>query len=150
MTGDYVTSAVTGGNVRLLFEFGKFGSEFSEEITFTHSAKQEGTFEFITRADGPQLALTIEKNHAPTSSQTAINNLKIQALNYAESVQDFHLWNSRGMINARYEGCKLTSTDYNVDSLDTVDKGPVITITEGGGRQLVSKPDKQLGTFQIQ
>ena len=150
VTGDYVTSAVTGGNVRLLFEFGKFGSEFSEEIIFTHSAKQEGTFEFITRADGPQLALTIEKNHAPTNSQTAINNLKIQALNYAESVQDFHLWNSRGMINARYEGCKLTSTDYNVDSLDTVDKGPVITITEGGGRQLVSKPDKQLGTFQIQ
>mgnify|MGYP003637664734 FL=1 len=54
------------------------------------------------------------------------------------------------MMNARYEGCKLTSTDYNVDSPDTVDNGPVITITEGGGKQLASKPDKQLGTFQIQ
>ena len=76
--------------------------------------------------------------------------MKIQALNYVSSTQDFHLRSSRGMVNARYEGCKMTSTDYNVDSTDTVDNGPVITITEGGGRQLVSEPSKQLGTFRIQ
>ena len=53
------------------------------------------------------------------------------------------------LVNARYEGCKLTSTDYNVDSPDTVDGGPVITITEGGGKQLAVKPGKQAGTFAI-
>lgn len=154
VSGNYRSSTAVYSTTILLFEFGKFGSEYSEEVTISNpgSNASSGTFEFITRADGPQLALTLKRINATTTSTThfAINNLKIQALNYAESVQDFHLWNSKGMINARYEGCKLTSTDYNVDSLDTVDKGPVITITEGGGRQLVSKPDKQLGTFQIQ
>ena len=150
VTGTYKASAVTGGSVRMLFEFGKFGSSYNEEVSFSHSSVEEGTFEFITRADGPQLALTIERIHAPGDSHIAINNLKIQALNYVSSTQDFHLRSSRGMINARYEGCKMTSTDYNVDSTDTVDNGPVITITEGGGRQLVSEPSKQLGTFRIQ
>ena len=54
------------------------------------------------------------------------------------------------MVNARYEGCKLTSTDYNVDSPDTIDNGPVITITEGGGNILTAKPNSQQGTFAIQ
>jgi len=54
------------------------------------------------------------------------------------------------MVNARYEGCKLTSTDYNVDSLDTVDGGPVITITLVGGTVLANAPAQQLGTFEIQ
>ena len=53
------------------------------------------------------------------------------------------------MVNARYNGCKLTSTDYNVDSPDTVDGGPVITVTEGGGRVLKARPTKQKGTFEI-
>ena len=53
------------------------------------------------------------------------------------------------MFYARYEQCKLTSVDYNVDSPDTVDGGPVITITEGGGKVLIAKPSNQRGTFQI-
>lgn len=152
VSGNYKSSTAVYSTTILLFEFGKFGSKYSEEVTITNPGPSSGTFEFITRADGPQLALTLKRINATTTSTThfAINNLKIQALNYAESVQDFHLWNSRGMMNARYEGCKLTSTDYNVDSPDTVDNGPVITITEGGGKQLATKPDKQLGTFQIQ
>ena len=44
---------------------------------------------------------------------------------------------------------QLTSTDYNVDSPDTVDGGPVITITEGGGKELISRPARQRGTFEI-
>jgi hypothetical protein len=85
-----------------------------------------------------------------TGFTICIQDLRVQPLNYFESVQDYHLWNSKGMVNARYEGCKLTSTDYNVDSPDTIDNGPVITITEGGGRVLASKPAKQRGTFEIQ
>jgi hypothetical protein len=42
----------------------------------------------------------------------------------------------------------MTSTDYNVDSTDTVDGGPVITITTGNGVELVSNPNPR-GNFQI-
>lgn len=44
-------------------------------------------------------------------------------------IQDLHLQTSTGMINARYEGCKMTSPDFNIDSPDTIDGGPVATVT---------------------
>jgi hypothetical protein len=52
------------------------------------------------------------------------------------------------MRNARYDGCKMSSIDYNIDSPDTVDGGPVITIITGNGNQLVTNPTPQ-GTFQV-
>ena len=33
------------------------------------------------------------------------------------------------MISARYEGSKMTSPDFNIDSPDTIDGGPVVTVT---------------------
>ena len=108
-------------------------------------------FDFITQADGPNLVITV-RQRSQTNLQRSfvtIQDLTIQPLNYYESVQDYHLWNARGMINARYEGCKLTSTDYNVDSPDTIDNGPVITITEGGGNELTAVQNTQQGTFAI-
>ena len=52
------------------------------------------------------------------------------------------------MRNARYDGCKLTSADWNVDSTDTSDGGPVVTITVGGGNELTAIPNNR-GNFQI-
>ena len=77
-----------------------------------------------------------------------VRNLSIKSLNYRAEVQDFHLHDSYGMRNARYDGCKLVGTDYNIDSPDTVDGGPVITITEGTGVELVSSPTAR-GNFEI-
>ena len=133
------------------FQAGKEGSAFSYEFPHTTTAPNSVTvpFNFITRADGHQLVVTSRISQTNQGGTVCIKDLKVQPLNYYASVQDFHLWDSAGMVNARYNGCKLTSTDYNVDSPDTVDGGPVITITEGGGKILKAQPTKQKGTFEI-
>jgi hypothetical protein len=151
ITGNFASSTGTG-RVELHLQYGKEGSAYSDSIVVTNTnnvAGNDQSFDFITQADGPNLVITIQSFRGAAAAFSAINNLRVQPLNYFESVQDYHLWNAKGMVNARYEGCKLTSTDYNVDSPDTVDGGPVITVTEGGGKQLAVKPGKQAGTFAI-
>lgn len=137
----------------VVFQSGKEQSAFSNTFTWEADGSNTTTipFDFITQADGPNLVITVRQLSETdfTASFVAIQDLVVQPLNYYESVQDYHLWNARGMINARYEGCKLTSTDYNVDSPDTIDNGPVITITEGGGIVLTAIQSTQQGTFAI-
>ena len=145
--GNIRTRGNTTNSGKVIFQAGKEGSAYINESVTWASDTVDIPFDFITRADGPRLVITIQQNDL--GGTTCIRNLQVQPLNYFESVQDYHLWNAKGMVNARYEGCKLTSTDYNVDSPDTVDNGPVITITEGGGKELVAKPSKQRGTFEI-
>ena len=63
------------------------------------------------------------------------------------------------MKNARYDGSKLVSAGYNIDSPDTVDGGPVITILQSNPNDLTVQPiavNKNVvqqstkgGTFQI-
>ena len=152
ITGDVRTtpSGVGADHINIKLQYGKEGSSYTNSVGISNLnvTSADTSFEFITQADGPQLVITVEKKQG-AAGHTTISNLRVQPLNYFESVQDYHLWNAKGMVNARYEGCKLTSTDYNVDSPDTVDGGPVITITEGGGKQLAVKPGKQAGTFAI-
>ena len=152
ITGDVRTtpSGVGADHINIKLQYGKEGSSYTNSVGISdlNVTSAEASFEFITQADGPQLVITVEKKQG-AAGHTTVSNLRVQPLNYFESVQDYHLWNAKGMVNARYEGCKLTSTDYNVDSPDTVDGGPVITITEGGGKQLAVKPGNQAGTFAI-
>ena len=147
--GTLRTTGVTYNEGKVTFQAGKEGSLYSNEVTWSGAPIDYLIpFSFITRADGHQLVITAQEN-SPNQFVVCIKDLTVQPLNYYASVQDFHLWDSAGMVNARYNGCKLTSTDYNVDSPDTVDGGPVITITEGGGKILKAQPTKQKGTFEI-
>ena len=152
VTGDVRTtiSGVGSDQTEFKFQFGREGSQYTRTVTLSslNVLVRRESFEFITQADGPQLLLTVEKKLG-AAGHASISNLRVQPIAYYESIQDYHLWNAKGMVNARYEGCKLTSTDYNVDSPDTVDGGPVITITEGGGKELITRPGKQAGTFEI-
>lgn len=150
--GNIVTSAQgsPGFTGKVTLQSGREGSNYSQTFNITETpVRNVNAFDFITRADGSEIVITAQSN-STTGFTICIQDLKVQPLNYFESVQDYHLWNSKGMVNARYEGCKLTSTDYNVDSPDTIDNGPVVTVTEGGGRVLAAKPAKQRGTFEIQ
>ena len=119
--------------------FGGFNSAFTQEIHQPSTSYNEVLFEYITRADGADLGIKIAANENGDDRFIAIDDLIVQPLNYGAEVQDYHLRSATGMMNARYNGCKLTSTDYNVDSNDTVDKGPVITVTVGGGKILAAK-----------
>ena len=107
-----------------------------------------GTMTFTTKAVGPWLALQVETQNDIAPLSFSILSLSVECLNYRAEVQDFHLKDSYGMRNARYDGCKMTSADYNIDSPDTSDGGPVITVTVGGGKQL-SQNVTTAGNFQI-
>ena len=143
-----ITTHLTGstGNPKITLSFGGFDSPLTQ--SYTLSGAQTNTY--ITKATGTELGVAVQKDNFSNTQYIKVLTLKVEPLNYRAQVQDYHLNSSRGMINARYEGCKLTSTDYNVDSPDTIDNGPVITVTLVGGSVLATSPATQPGTFQIQ
>ncbi len=140
-------TVATSGTVTadLILFFGGFNSTIQATITVTPTPT---TYTYTTLASGTELGILAAVATATPGGEVQIRSLSIKSLNYRAEVQDFHLHDSYGMRNARYDGCKLTSTDYNIDSPDTVDGGPVITITEGTGVELVSKPTAR-GNFEI-
>jgi len=137
------TSGITASTLDVFF--GSFGSAYTETITPTTTAT---TYTYTTRADGPRLCFVVSMNETVASNYVMIKKVSARALNYRAQVQDFHLRDSYGMRNARYDGCKLTATDYNVDSPDTIDGGPVIQITLGTGVELTNQPTTR-GNFTI-
>lgn len=75
---------------------------------------------FITAAAADPLA----------TSTLLVKNLQAFKISKAE-VQDTDMQRA-GRRTSYYEGTKITSTDINVDSPDTVDGGPVITVNTVG------------------
>lgn len=145
ITTDFIGS---GGNPTLRLFFGGFNSTITQSISLAPGTNQ--TFTFVTKAIGTELGVAVQKAGWTSTQSIKIKKLKVEPLNYKAQIQDYHLISSRGMINARYEGCKMTSTDYNVDSPDTIDNGPVVTITTVGGTILTTAPLLQGGTFRTQ
>ncbi len=102
---------------------------------------------YTTKATGPWLVFNLNTDFLAAGA-VSIKKLKVECLNYRADVQDFHLQNSYGMRNARYDGSKMTSADFNIDSPDTIDKGPVVQVVVGGGTQLSVMPGFT-GNFEI-
>jgi hypothetical protein len=125
--------------------YGSFDSQLTQEITIPTTPT---TYTYRTKADGNWLGMLMKVSASTAAGALEIQNLSVKSVNYRAEVQDFHLRDSYGMRNARYDGCKMTSTDYNVDSTDTIDGGPVITVTVGNGVEFVSNPNPR-GNFQI-
>lgn len=101
----------------------------------------------VVKATGPYLYFDCSGSFNLDGGAFSILNVQMECLNYRTETQDFHLVDSYGMRNARYDGCKLTSPDWNVNSPDTTDGGPVVSITLGGGTVLRTKPNTR-GTFE--
>ena len=125
--------------------YGSFNSNYTQSIVLPSTPT---TYTYRTKADGNVLGLLLKGSTLVNGGSMEIRNLSVKSVNYRAEVQDFHLRDSYGMRNARYDGCKMSSAGYNIDSTDTVDGGPVITITEGTGVELVSNPSPR-GNFQI-
>jgi len=144
------TSGTPVTNLRL--SFGKSGSAYTQTISSIPTTLT--TYSFRTKADGNQLILQnniTSFNHGIATPIINISKLSVQPVSYRAQVQDYELTGgSIGMANSKYNGCKLTATDYNVDSLDTVDGGPVISVTVLSGKQIIkSKQSKKGGLDTI-
>lgn len=163
VVGDNRASGTSG---KIELHFGNLDCILTGSMVPTNT---DTTYTFTTLATGPWLGLRVY-TAGQTAYQTYIKSLKIQPLNYRSQTQDFHLQNSKGMLNARYNGCKLTSPDWNInsniisstyignlpptaslhttDNRRTIDGGPVVLVTVGGGQQLRVKPGVK-GNFKV-
>jgi hypothetical protein len=60
-----------------------------------------------------------------------------------------HEFLPRGIENHRYAGCKVTSADWNVDSPDTVDGGPVVEIKKSNPNKFIVSSGGVSGSIQV-
>jgi hypothetical protein len=139
------TDLAVADTAQLRLFYGNLSSGLSSVINPTTT---DTSVTFTTKATGTWLYLVFDyTSTGPTGTDLQIKKLQVKCLNYRADVQDFHLRDSYGMRNARYDGSKLTSADWNINSPDTTDGGPVVTVTVGGGTQL-SVEQNVRGTFR--
>ena len=144
---------ITNASATCKIQLGGSGSSspVSNILNITNaSATQSLTVSGI--ADGPYLYVETFNTAIGTLGYGEVHfvDLDIRGTRRPAQVQDFTVGPlaSLGLKNAKYDGCKLTATDYNVDSPDTVDKGPVITLLITDSNELIVKPSKR-GTFSV-
>ncbi len=151
-TNESLDMAVTsyGGNMR------QYGSQY-RFFTTALSGSTYITIDALPEAYWNPLGLVITGSRQ-SANYTAYN---ITSSGTPAELQDYHVgeFASVGMKNARYDGSKLTSAGYNIDSPDTVDGGPVVTILQSNPNDLTVQPvaiNKNVvqqstkgGTFQI-
>lgn len=127
---------------RIKFQVYVFSGLNTDSMTLTAYKSDNSTFYQITVASVQQAnwygfdeTFTIQKDYVnfrvefdylTPPGTSYFKNLQIIQLVKAE-VQDSEM-NWAGRRTSYYEGTKITSTDYNVDSPDTVDGGPVIVV----------------------
>lgn len=95
----------------------------------------------------PDLYIELRVSASGTSGGVALDDFVVRHFKYAQ-VQDYQCGNdaSYGQQSQKYNGSKLTSNDWNEDSPDTIDGGPVISIIEGPGVEIAVNPNPN-GTF---
>jgi|19_taG_2_1085344.scaffolds.fasta_scaffold02111_1 hypothetical protein len=54
-----------------------------------------------------------------------------------------------GKARHEYIGCKMTSPDFNIDSTDTIDGGPVVEFMEANPNQIITQSPGQQGGLDI-
>jgi hypothetical protein len=132
----------------LVVKFGSSTSTNTQAIDITTTAT---TYTYTVKPNGPWLYFEARQDRTGglSTATVVVSDVKVQPLNYRAQTQDFHLVDSYGMRNARYDGCKLTAADFNVDSPDTVDGGPVVEITLVNGNSGTVVPSN-LGNLSVQ
>ena len=141
----YTASPGAPTNPTLYFKFGSVSSSYGQDITLTTT---QTSYTIYTKADGPYLAVLLNTSQSSTTNALMeLDSLRIVPYIRTE-IQDYQVGPlaSIGQRNQKYDGCKLIATDWNVDSSDTIDRGPVVTIIEGPGVDITVDPIGE-GTF---
>lgn len=129
--------------------FGTSGSLASPEFTASFSATTTNTLTRTLIGLEPNSDLFIRTTVSSSGAAGGLlfDNFTSRVYRYAQ-IQDYHVGPlaSLGLRNQKYDGCKLVASDYNEDSPDTIDKGPVITIIEGPAVDLKVNPNTK-GTY---
>jgi len=130
--------------------FGTSGSTTTPELTrsfTTTTTTSIPTQTIVGPRANSDLYVEIRASGSFTNGGFAIDDLVVKHFQYAP-VQDYHCGDNAatGQKNQKYNGSKLISTDWNEDSSDTIDGGPVISIIEGPSPVIAVNPNTN-GTF---
>ena len=71
------------------------------------------------------------------------------SLHFAE-VQDYNLDGSEGRKRFRFKGAQLNAADFNIDSSETPDNGPVVSFTTGDPNNIISSDAGFGGNLSIE
>lgn len=134
----------------LYLGFGSTTSSYRQVVT-TPTSLTPTFYQIFTKADGPYLTITADtsQSSSPVSVQYEIKDLKVIPYIKTE-MQDYQVGPlaSIGQRNQKYDGCKLTAVDVNVDSPDTIDGGPVIEVITGPGANIAVSPSNNVTPVQ--
>jgi hypothetical protein len=134
-------------NTQIVVGFGGTGSTYTRQITTTTSATE---YVYFTKADGPYLAFNIQTSQSNANGANyQIDSLTVKPY-VMTAIQDYQVGPlaSIGQRNQKYDGCKLVAGDFNVDSPDTIDGGPVVEITIGPGSSISVNPSNNQSQVQ--
>lgn len=96
---------------------------------------------------GSLLQILVECN-GPGSSGPGLEYIKVIPRNLKPRIQDYHFL-YEGRVRQLYDGTRQTSQDYNIDSDDTVDKGPVIIVQTVNPNTLNQSSNISLGNSNL-
>lgn len=126
-------------NPTMSFAFGSSTSSYTRIIPLQTT---QTSYEFFTKADGPYLWVGMQTSQSVGVPGVALMD-DLQIIPYIKTqIQDYQVGPlaSIGQRNQKYDGCKLTAADFNEDSPDTIDGGPVIEVITGPGANIAVNP----------
>ncbi len=130
----------TPGNPSMSIAFGSSASAYTYTLPI---ASTQTAYNYLSRADGPYLYVQMQSSQSSFVGSVSLTIDNLVVTPYIQTaVQDYQVGPlaSIGQRNQKYDGCKLTATDVNVDSPDTIDGGPVIEVITGPGSNISVSP----------
>jgi hypothetical protein len=127
--------------------FGSSGSSTEPDVIVNARTTTTNVNQLVINPTNSDIYVEWRTTSASAQQISQIDNLVVRPYIFTQ-VQDYQVGPlaSIGQRNQKYNGCKLVATDWNVDSSDTIDRGPVVTIVEGPGTDITVDPNSG-GTF---
>jgi hypothetical protein len=83
------------------------------------------------------------------SSSYGTGSYAVLSFKYTGSIADIQQYLPIGINNQKYNGSKLTSPDFNINSTQTVDGGPVVEWKTANPNQLIYQRPSRDGNFRL-
>ena len=111
------------------------------------------TFDNYVKSLVPEMRFGVAFYQANSAGTLEFQDLTIstsRGLGYELRPAEYQDYEPRGMLNAMFDGTKISSPDFNVKSKDTPDGKPVVEITEtDGNKVIVTKSPGTKGNFEV-
>ena len=105
--------------------------------------------EFKFKSGSIEFGLFYEGSYYGTASYYGTSSYATAFYKFSGSLTNVSDYLPRGIDNQKYNGSKLTSQDFNINSIQTVDGGPVVEWRTTNGNQLIYQNNGDQGSFVL-